>query len=268
MSDEAPDAGGNLDRGNSHAEFLNAHESSGSAQSHQRPRDPASPTCDFLDFAAEILTRSGSETNRESSRIRETESLGSWIRGHARLIDPKSIDSLQLVSNCTSEHEVFYRPEDNRALKRTWPGVFGQIPVPHNGRLERENASPSEYLIRQALHVSVFGSDIRFEGVCISDKPSMVLFEPSGQPSIVVSQEWFESGEAPQMWEIATSLKKDGFVPVPQSYFGWYREADGVVIVDAKPDNFVKTQLGVVPIDLQMAVFSKEQAREAGLLDP
>jgi hypothetical protein len=41
-----------------------------------------------------------------------------------------------------------------------------------------------------------------------------------------------------------------------------------VVIVDAKPDNFVKTQLGVVPIDLQMAVFSKEQAREAGLLDP
>jgi hypothetical protein len=70
------------------------------------------------------------------------------------------------------------------------------------------------------------------------------------------------------MWEIAISLKKDGFVPVPQSYFGWYREADGVVIVDAKPDNFVKTQLGVVPIDLQMAVFSKEQAREAGLLDP
>jgi len=268
MSDERPYAGGNLDTGNCRDESLSVNESSDSDQSYQRSGDQKSPGSDFLDFAAEILARSGPETDRESSRIRETESLGGWIRSDARLIDTKSIDSLQLVSNCTSEHEVFYRPEDNRALKRTWPGVFGQIPIPLRGRLERANASPSEYLIRQALHVSVFGSDIRFEGVCISDKPSMVLFEPSGQPSFVISQEWFESGEAPQMIEIAASLKKDGFLPVPQSYFGWYRAADGVVIVDAKPDNFVKTPLGVVPIDLQMAVFSEDQAREAGLLDP
>ena len=140
--------------------------------------------------------------------------------------------------------------------------------MPNNGRLDRANAIPSEYLLRQALQVAVFGSDIRLEGVSISDKPSMVLFEPPGQPSFVISQEWFEGGKAPTMDEIADRLGADGFFSAPHSYFGWYRPLDGVVIVDAKPDNFVKTSAGVVPIDLQMAVFTPEKLKEAGLADP
>lgn len=268
MSGDEAISVGNLDSRGEAIEFPDSNESANPSQSHQGSGDAKNSACAFLDFAAEIFSRSGPQTDRESSRIRQTESLGSWIRSHSRLIDSSKIDSLQLVSNCTSEHEVFYRSSDNRALKRTWPGVFGQIPVPGNGRLDRANATPCEYLFRQALHVSVFGSDIRFEGVSVSDKPSMVLFEPPGQPSFVVSQEWFESGEAPRIPEIAFSLQQDGFVAVPNSYFGWYRAADGVVIVDAKPDNFIKTALGVVPIDLQMAVFSKEEARSAGLLAP
>lgn len=68
------------------------------------------------------------------------------------------------------------------------------------------------------------------------------------------------------MAEIAERLEADGFVSVPGSYFGWYRPDDGVVIVDAKPDNFKKNSAGVVPLDLQMALFSKEQIEEAGLL--
>jgi len=36
-------------------------------------------------------------------------------------------------------------------------------------------------------------------------------------------------------------------------YFGWVRRADGVAVVDARPDNFILSPLGVIPIDLQMA---------------
>ncbi len=43
-----------------------------------------------------------------------------------------------------------------------------------------------------ALHMAVFGSDLRLEGVTISDKPSMIIGQPAGQPSLVISQLWYE----------------------------------------------------------------------------
>ncbi len=230
-----------------------------------RPGDEANSSRDFLTAASEI-NGGGSETaDRETSRISQTESLETWARSNARLIESWLIDSLPIVSNSTSEHEVHYRESDNRAVKRTWPGVYGQIPIPNHGKLDRANATPSEYLVRQALQIAVFGSDIRLEGVSVSDKPSMVLFEPPGQPSFVISQEWFEKNDAPTLDEISDRLIRDGFIQVHGSYFGWFRPGDRVVIVDAKTDNFVKTGVGIIPIDLQMSVFSETQVAEAGL---
>ena len=43
-----------------------------------------------------------------------------------------------------------------------------------------------------ALHIAVFGSDLRLEGVTIPDKPSMIIGQPAGQPSLVISQLWYE----------------------------------------------------------------------------
>jgi hypothetical protein len=37
---------------------------------------------------------------------------------------------------------------------------------------------------------------------------------------------------------------------VPASYFGWSRQMDGIVIVDAKSDNFIQTSGGLIAIDL------------------
>lgn len=37
------------------------------------------------------------------------------------------------------------------------------------------------------------------------------------------------------------------------------------MIVDAKPDNFIMTEAGLVPIDLQMAVFNEQEVIDAGL---
>ena len=175
------------------------------------------------------------------------------------------MDVLDRVSNSTSEHEVFYRIEDSRAVKRTWPGVYGQIPTLSNGKLDRRNATPSEYLNRMALHVAVFGSDIRLEGVTISEKPSMIIGQPSGQPSIVISQRWYERAGVATNESIHDFMVDEGFRSVPASYFGWYRFGDGVVIVDAKPDNFINTAAGVIPIDLQVAQFPQEQLVACGL---
>jgi hypothetical protein len=246
-------------------ETLPVYENANSP-SDRGPGNPANLSSAFFKASSEINNSGTSEaTDRDASRVRQTESLVGWARSQGNLIKPEQVDSLPIISNSTSEHEVHYRQSDNRAVKRTWPGVYGQIPVSKNGKLDRANATPSEYLQRQALQVAVFKSDIRLEGVSVSDKPSMVLFEPPGQPSFVVSQQWFEVTESPSLQEISDRLKGDGFLPVPGSYFGWFRPSDRVAIVDAKPDNFVKTEEGVVPLDLQMSVFTPEQVTEAGL---
>jgi hypothetical protein len=41
-----------------------------------------------------------------------------------------------------------------------------------------------------------------------------------------------------------------GFVQVTRSYYGWHRREDAITILDARPDNFILSPEGVVPIDL------------------
>ena len=48
----------------------------------------------------------------------EIGNLESWARETRALIPCEEIDCLPLVSNHTSEHEVFYRQSDDRAIKR------------------------------------------------------------------------------------------------------------------------------------------------------
>jgi hypothetical protein len=170
-----------------------------------------------------------------------------------------------LVSDSTSEHKVFHCKETDRAIKHTWPGVFGQIPAPKDGHLDRCNASPSEYLTRMALQLQVFGGDINLEGVFISDQPGLIIGQPVGEPSLVINQQWYERSAVATNEIIHDFLVQEGFRSVPSSYFGWYRPDDRIVIVDAKPDNFILTKEGLIPIDLQMIQFTEEQMIAAGL---
>jgi hypothetical protein len=162
-----------------------------------------------------------------------------------------------LLSNDTSEHEVRIPFSGKRVIKKTLAGYYGQIPVWRDGKLERVVATPSEYLERQALQNEVFASDFRLEGINVSQKPSMIIGEPDGQPSFVVSQGFIEATTEthpiPSEKQIAEFLEQHGFASVPGSYFGWIRHSDGVAVVDAKPDNFILSPEGIVPIDLQMA---------------
>jgi hypothetical protein len=221
--------------------------------------------CAFKDAASFIEARCSNTTDPGALDVCQKAALREWADHCHTLVLAPAFDGLEVVSDCTSEHKVFYRADDNRAVKRTWAGVYGQIPWPQNGALSRRNASPSEYLRRMALQISIFKSDIQLVGVFVSDEPSMIIGQPAGEPSIVISQEWFEKDAAPSLLEIAAYLQSEGFTHDPKAYFGWYRLADGVVIVDAKPDNFIKGIFGLVPIDLQMAHFSVREMKEIGL---
>lgn len=219
-----------------------------------------------FECAAEaVVCREGQGSGDPASFGVEIRNLESWACAEGKLIAEQEIDSLVLVSNQTSEHQVFYRQPDDRAVKRTWAGVYGQLPVISAGKVDRRNSTPSEYLQRMALHIEVFASDLRLEGVCISEKPSMIIGQPAGQPSLVISQRWYEKEGVATTEDIHDLLTEEGFRAIPSSYFGWYRLEDGVVIVDAKPDNFIKTHEGLIPIDLQMAQFDEKQLAAAGL---
>jgi hypothetical protein len=137
----------------------------------------------FLDAAA-ILGRSQSASGSWQAADR---ALVAWARDSGRLVADSEFSTAP-ISNHTSEHEVWLK--DGRALKRTWAGFYGQIPAMQGETLDRRNATPAEYLQRMALQIAVFQSDIRLEGVNVSDKPSMIIGQPAGRPSLVISQGW------------------------------------------------------------------------------
>jgi hypothetical protein len=219
----------------------------------------------FTEAADYLERRTGEGSGRAASFERQKALIKGWAQDREALIPEELLLALTLVSDSTSEHVVRFDTVRQRAVKVTLAGVYGQIPVVEGGFLSRQNATPAEYLRRMALQIEVFASDLLLEGATTSDKPSLVLFQPPGEPSFVVSQEWFSDLTSPDLDEIAHYMGIEQFVPVPNSYFGWWRPDDLVAVVDAKPDNFAKTTAGIVPLDLQMAVFSIEEATKAGL---
>ena len=117
-------------------------------------------------------------------------------------------------------------------------------------------ATPLDYLIRFDLHNRVFLDDVRLEGIILADEDSQ-LPGAIGNCSIVISQRWLVAAEPenpyPTESEIEIFMRQLGFEPLPNSFFGWLREADGILILDAKHDNFIQTTDGLLPFDLLMA---------------
>lgn len=91
----------------------------------------------------------------------------------------------------------------------------------------------------------------------LSEGPSMIIGQPSGGISLVISQPWLEAANPaqphPNEAAIAEYLQARGFTPIFDALFGWIQEDDSHVILDAKPDNFILTPVGILPIDLLIA---------------
>ncbi len=54
----------------------------------------------------------------------------------------------------------------------------------------------------------------------------------------------------PSPAEIKEFMESLGFAEVKDSYFGWFKTGGNIKVIDARPDNFIKTANGVIPIDL------------------
>ncbi|HUZ06678.1 MAG TPA: NAD-dependent DNA ligase LigA, partial [Candidatus Paceibacterota bacterium] len=183
--------------------------------------------------------------------------LREWAERRGVLIPESRWQALALVASGTAEHDVRFRAEDGRAVKRTLPGTFGFIPRLQNGKGISIPASPAEYLQRIQLQNEIFDDDARLEGVMVSDAPSMLIGQPAGGISFVISQKWLEAADLqrphPDESQIAAYLDERGFKKIPGAFFGWIREADHVVILDARTDNFILTSAGILPFDLQIS---------------
>jgi hypothetical protein len=186
--------------------------------------------------------------------VEEAAFLERWFGQQGRLIAQSTWDSFELIANQTAEHEVRYREFDGRAIKRTWPGTFGFVPS-FNGKLWVPiAATPRAYLTRMALQNELFADEIDLEGGMTSEEPSMIIGAPKGGFSLVISQPWIEAADArqphPEESEVCSYLGARGFAPLVGSFFGWQNTEENLVILDGKPDNFIKTAEGIMPIDL------------------
>lgn len=139
-----------------------------------------------------------------------------------------------------AEHEVFFHERERRVFKRTHPGTFGSV-LTERGL--RRTATPYFYLRRLELINQVFDSDIHLEAVTTGDNVSIVISQPWAYPAD-------PKNPLPTSKEIFDFMTSLGFEPVNDAPFDWFRRADKLRVSDARPDNFIKSTDGVVPIDL------------------
>ncbi len=194
------------------------------------------------------------ETGAGGGGLEDGTFLEGWFRENGGFIAEEDWDALEPFSNSTAEHEVRFRITDRRAVKRTWPGTFGNVPRETAGRWIPGPATAAEYLHRLALQNELFGDDLRLEGALIPRGPSMIIGQRAGGISLVSSQPWLKAADDddpyPNELEIVGLLRTYGFEPMLGSLYGWRHLDEGIIVLDAKPDNFIKTNAGILPIDL------------------
>lgn len=184
----------------------------------------------------------------------QVQRLIEWAKASERLIDEAEFEGLPLVSDETGEHEVRFRDEDRRVIKRTWTGTFGMMPAWIENQWRPAAAGPLDYLLRFIMHNDLFHDDVRLEGIIISEKPATLVGAVPGGVSVVISQRWLVAADPenpnPSEFEIQEFMEELGFEVIPDSFFGWFSQKDALVVLDAKPDNLVKTSEGILPFDL------------------
>jgi hypothetical protein len=236
----------------------NADEDTAQHRGPEPRRDPSSEMAgaaygELAADAAAHLERSGSSLEGfggDSQEIdRQAASLIGWAREKNLILAEDYTAGLFKHLSTTAEHQVFYRTSDNRAVKCTYPGTFGVTPDPKGAQ---RAATPLFYLRRLGLMNRVFKSELRLEGILLGK--SLLIGAKGEQPSIVTSQPWIRPADPdlphPSNAEIAEFMESLGFDRLSRSYYGWQRKHDGVTILDARADNFIKSREGVVPIDL------------------
>ena len=166
-----------------------------------------------------------------------------WAQERCVLLAEDYFVGLEKYEKETTEHEVFYRRSDERAVKRTRPGRYG-LAVGSQGK--HRAATPSLYFERLQLMNQVFSTDVGLEGIYI--------LRDSPEPSIVTSQNWIQARDEkapyPSEQEISAFMNSLGFVLLENAITKWRRESDQIIVSDAREHNFINSVHGVFPVDL------------------
>lgn len=179
-----------------------------------------------------------SDPNDEEGKA-QIEKLRQWAHATGRVQNFEPPPGAELARG--NEQEGYHDPKTERFYKRTYPpGTFGMVAF--GNKLERI-ATPYFFLRRVALMNQAFGSDIRVEGITPGDKPSIITSQPSYEAADPNSPH-------PSPDEIERYMYGRGFEPLRNVPNAWARKSDGIFAYDTRPDNFIKTKDGVVPIDL------------------
>jgi hypothetical protein len=135
---------------------------------------------------------------------------------------------------------VFLREHDARIFKLTHPGIFGEIYYLREGRTYQRNCSPLEYFIRLHLWEKLFRSAPVPLGIAISGG--------------IVSAQPYIKGHKPSQAEVDKFLLDSGLVAVKRGHWLWKKTYEDfeIWVGDARDDNFVNTDRGIVPIDIRL----------------
>jgi hypothetical protein len=177
---------------------------------------------------------------------KQANALVKWARQQGCLLPDAPTSGLELYKEPSTEHSVYFRqPRGGRVIKCTKPGKFGYAHGPKEKRTRMCEATPLFYLQRVELMNAVFGSDLLLEGV---------VLDGGLNPYIVVSQSYIETADEkrphPTESEIAEFMDILGFAIFPESCWNWFRQSDGIIVLDTKIGNFIPSPRGIIPIDL------------------
>lgn len=128
-------------------------------------------------------------------------------------------------------------------MKLTRPGTYGDYYEIIEGRINQFDSTPSEYLLRMRWWEKLF-----------STAPNPIGMTSTGQ---ILSRQQFIRGEPnPSQQKVDQFLLDAGAVAVRQSCWLWKMEGvhseKEVWIGDARSDNFVLAEAGIIPIDIRI----------------
>lgn len=142
-----------------------------------------------------------------------------------------------------SEHLVLFDEQTSEVVKITLPGTYGDYYEIIDGPINQFSSTPAEYLLRMRWWEKLFSS-----------APNPIGMTETGQ--IVSRQRFIQGDPEPPQEKVDQFLIDAGAVAVRQRCWLWkkvdYESEIEIWIGDARSDNFVLAQDGMVPIDIRI----------------
>ena len=174
----------------------------------------------------------------EKLQARESRWLVDWSEGCSHSLE--SVVSLPELAT-GSEHVVYFDEDSKTVTKVTLLKCFGDYNYLSGKRVCQAASTPLLYLDRMLMWKNIFGNAPNPLGVTADGR--------------IVTKQPFIDGEPPTQEEADSFLLKNGMMPIRQECFLWksfkFKRFE-VWIGDTRYENFVKSEGGIIPIDIRL----------------